>query len=276
MITDIIGVKIDALTYEQTLKSVNNFLNEQKFHYIITANPELLLKCWSDEKLLKIVNQADLVTIDGVGLLWAAGFLKTPSKYFIISLVQAYFTAIMIIFKRNDYFLRKVTGVDLMEKICNQAAKNNKKIYLLGGQEGIAHLAAKILKDKYINLNIAGQDYGTDNIDQATEKEKQLIIDKINSSQAEILFVAFGQPKQEFWIDENKNKLTTVKLAMGVGGAFDFISGRAKRAPEIYQEIGLEWLWRLFNEPRRALRIFNATFKFIYRITILKQHFKTN
>ena len=84
------------------------------------------------------------------------------------------------------------------------------------------------------------------------------------------MFVAFGAPKQEFWIDEFLPKMPSVKLAMGVGGAFDFISGKAKRAPKIYQNLGLEWLFRLINEPWRAIRIFNATIRFVYNVVKFK------
>ena len=150
-----------------------------------------------------------------------------------------------------------------MQKICKEANKNSWKIYLLGGEEGVAKKTASKLQRRYKDLKIVGFEQEPDN----------KTINRINESKVDILFVAFGAPKQEFWIDKNLNDLN-IKLAMGVGGAFDFISGKAKRAPQIYLDLNIEWLFRLINEPWRFIRIFNATFRFIYIITKFKHQMK--
>ena len=275
MKVDIFGIKIDAITTDQVLEKIKDFLTESKFHYLVTANPELALKAWADPKLLPIIHSADLVTADGVGLVWAAKFLQLRTKSLLLSLGQAYFTALMILIRKKSYYSlipERVRGVDLMEKICETAAQKNWKVFLLGGLPGVADKTTKILKKRYLNLEIVGCDPGPVDLNSATDAENLRLIEKINMTKSDIIFVAFGQPKQDFWICANSHNLPSVRLAIGVGGSFDFISGRIKRAPEIYQELGLEWLWRLINEPSRAWRIFNATFRFIYKVTLLKKH----
>lgn len=275
---DLFGLKIDTLTYIQVLKQLETFLSDPDQHYLITANPELALKCWEDESLLATVNRADLITADGIGLVWASKFIKMPPKSLAFSFIQAYVSALMILLKRNDYYddiPERVVGVDLMEKICQLSSDKGWKIFLLGGRQGIAEKTAQVLKKKFLRLEITGFDSGPSSIEYAAESAKAALIEKINQSRPNIIFIAFGQPKQEFWIRDNLNKLPSVKLAIGVGGSFDFLSGEIKRAPEIYRFLGIEWLWRLINQPSRAFRIFDATFKFIFKITILKHHLKT-
>ncbi|MBU1036998.1 WecB/TagA/CpsF family glycosyltransferase [Patescibacteria group bacterium] len=276
MKVNILGINVDGLTEEQALEKIDSFLQQEKQHFIITANSEFLLKCWADQKLTEIVNQADLVTADGIGLLWAAKFLKKPLKSFLWSLWQAYFTAILLMFKRKNYHSiipQRITGIDLMEKMCKLAAANNQSLYLLGADRGVAEKTAEILQKNYPDLKIAGTDQGPPNLNKATAEELTEMTDKIKMVNPDILLVAFGQPKQELWINQNLEKLPSVKVAMGVGGAFDFIGGKAKRAPALYQELGLEWLWRFLHEPQRAVRIFNATFKFMYTVVKLKHRF---
>jgi len=274
---DILGVQIDSLSQNQTLKKVELFLNSQKKHYLITANPEMVLEAWQNTDYLKIINQADLVTADGIGLLWAAKFLALKSSNIFHSLIQMFVSGISLIVYPDycrEILPERICGVDLMEKISEQASQKNWKIYLLGGKEGIAKTAANALKKNYLDINIVGAEEGTQfefpNKLQITNNKLQNIINDINQKQPDILFVAFGAPKQEYWIAEFLPKMPSVKLAMGVGGAFDFISGKVRRAPEIYRELGLEWLFRLFCEPWRAIRIFNATIKFIFNVVRFK------
>jgi len=136
---------------------------------------------------------------------------------------------------------KRIAGVDLMELICQKAAEKNWSVFLTGGEKGIAEKATENLIKKYPEL-------------------------KINSQNPKIVFVALGAPKQEKWIKNNLNKMPSVKLAMGVGGAFDFISNNTKRAPKALREIGLEWLWRLALEPWRMKRIYRAVVVFPYLV----------
>ena len=166
-----------------------------------------------------------------------------------------------------------------MEKICERAAQKNWKIYLLGAGEGIAQKTAEVLKKRYHNLNIVGAASGPTIQDTRYKSQEtkniQDAITNIQTAAPDILFVAMGSPKQDFFINSlitnHQSPITNLKLAMGVGGAFDFISGQAKRAPAIFRNLGLEWLYRFFHQPWRAIRIFNATIRFIWNVVIYKK-----
>jgi len=214
----ILDIKIDDLTIDKIFDRIDSFLLSKKQHYIVTPNPEFLVKAQEDREFKDILNKADLAIPDGIGLIFASFFLGKPLK-------------------------TRITGVDLMEKICCRAVKMNWSVFLMGASPGIAEKASENLKEKYSGLKIEA---GFENL-------------KGNS---EILFVAFGMPKQEKWIVKNLSKFPSVKLAMGVGGSFDFISGQVKRAPKILQRIGLEWFWRFMLQPWRMKRIYNALIKF--------------
>jgi len=213
---DILGVKISKVDYGSAISIIEGFLTDGKKHYVVTPNPEFVVLAQKDEGFRQILNSADLAVPDGVGLLVGT----------------------------------RVTGTDLMLKLCELAARKSHSVFLLGGRDGVAEEAAKRLKAQFANLNIVGTYEG----DPTTNFQ-------LPTSNTDFLFVAYGAPKQEKWIAKNLPKIP-VKVAMGVGGAFDFISGRKKRAPQTLRRMGLEWLWRLVQEPKRLPRILNATIKF--------------
>ena len=262
---DILGVKIDNLNYFDTLKKIELIIDSNLKEYIVTANPEILLEALNNLKYLNILNKAKLVTADCIGIIWAAKFLSLKSKSYFKSIIQIIYTGILLLIYPK-YFAKfipeRITGIDLMDKLCKFSEKKKYNIYLLGGEAGIAQKTKVELLIKYPNLSIVGYEIGPD----------EKTVENINRVRANILFVAFGAPKQELWIDQNLNNLN-INLAIGVGGAFDFVSGQVKRAPRIYQDLNLEWFYRLIKEPWRAIRIFNATFKFIYYLTKFKHQF---
>ena len=146
----------------------------------------------------------------------------------------------------NKQFKENIAGVDLIFKLRG-------RIFLLGGKRGVADKAGKEL-----NTKIVGSEHGYQNLEK--------VIEKINKIRPNILLVALGSPRQEKWINKNLKKMPSVKVAIGVGGAFNFISGRIKRAPKFLQKIGLEWLWRLILQPWRIGRIYNGIIKFSWLI----------
>jgi N-acetylglucosaminyldiphosphoundecaprenol N-acetyl-beta-D-mannosaminyltransferase len=285
---EILGIQIDKLTQTQALAEVENFLNSAKRHQIITANPEIVLSALKNESYQNIINNSSLTVADGVGLLWAAKFLSLKSASPVISLIQALVCALSLIFHPKycqEVLPARIAGVDLLEKICERASRKGWQIYLLGGEEGIAEKTGEALKKKYLDLKIVGAKEGPIfkfsisnfqflNNDQNPNEQFQNVIADINQTKPDILFVAFGSPKQDFFISQILHQLTSVKVAMGVGGAFDFISGKAKRAPEIWRELGLEWLHRFIHQPWRAIRIFNATLRFISYTIRFKNHLR--
>lgn len=176
------------------------------------------------------------------GVLSLPGLLLNPKKY-------------------RSILPERVTGTDLMQNICAHVPPAT-RIFLLGAGPGVAEKTKQKLEKKY-NCTVVGTDSGS-----AHPEDYHRLQTVINAAEPDILFVAFGAPKQEIWLARNLARLTTVKVAIGIGGAFDFISGNIPRAPKLMRKFGLEWLFRLFRQPSRIKRIYNATIKF--PITVIK------
>ena len=252
--TTLLGIPFDNLTEQEVLARVEKKMKEEGQFYITTPNPEFVLEAQTNERFRKALQNADLSIPDGTGILWAATFLNQKRMGLIRSLMQIPFDSNSI----RKVLKERVTGTDLMEKLVAQSERTGWKIFLLGGSAGIAEGAKKVLLQKYPKANIVGYFAGDGKSTGDSETVK-----KVSQAKPEIVFVAYGAPKQEAWIERNLGQLPSVQMAMGVGGAFDFISGKVKRAPGGFQKAGLEWLWRLLKEPKRAKRIRNATVKFI-------------
>lgn len=244
---NILGTEINKINYAETLNKIEDFINDQKQHYIVTSNPEIVLKASRDIYYQGILNNADLSLADGFGLILGSWFVGDPIYH-------------------------RVTGIDLTYKIIKLSADKGYKLFFLGGQKNAAQIAKTKLELKYKNIQIEGIEEGFSNIQKITLEENNQIIEKIKNSGAQILLVAYGAPFQEKWIYENLAKISNIKIAIGVGGTFDFISGRILRAPKIFRKIGLEWLWRLFMEPNRIKRILNATLKYSWCLIIWLIH----
>lgn len=225
----ILGVRFDNVTMEQAVKKALAFAGHNQKRYICTPNPEMLLEAQKNRKFLRILNDSNLNVPDGFGIILASKYKKKPLK-------------------------ERVTGTDLMREIL---LKTDKKIFLLGAKESIAEETAK----KFPNARITGTFAGS-----PSPQDESKIRKLIDKSEAEILFVAYGAPAQELWIARNMNHLCTVRLSVGVGGAFDFLAGKVKRAPKLMRETGLEWLYRLIKEPRRIRRIYNAVVRFPLKV----------
>jgi len=224
---NLLGVRIDNISMDEVLQKIEEFLRDGKQHYIVTINPEFIVKAQKDEEFRKILNGADLAIPDGVGVVWAARWLDEPLR-------------------------ERVSGVDLIERFKNHDLRfKNKKFFLLGGRNGVAK-------------KIAGQ--WPEVVGFSEEAEGMELFARIKECRPDVLLVALGAPKQEKWIAENLSKVPSVKVAIGVGGAFDFLSKKIKRAPVFMQKMGLEWLWRLILEPRRLPRILNATIVFLWLV----------
>lgn len=239
MKVDLLGVQIDNLSLQEVLEKVKVFLASKHQHFIVTPNPEFLVAAESDKQFKEILNYADLAIADGIGLIKAA--------------------------KWQGKSLQRVTGVDLIWAIPElaQEEENNWPIFLLGAEEGVADAAAQRLIEEFPNLNIAGTSSGGEIDLNQTDYE---LISQINAVKPKVLFVAFGQIKQEKWIFKNLDKLPSVKLAIGVGGAFDYVAGDVPRAPQILRKLGLEWLFRLIQEPTRWKRIYTAVIIFPFLV----------
>lgn len=228
----IMGIPFDKVTLETALTLLLEKLADDSTRgfFVATPNPEMLLTAMKNKNFRKILQKADLNIPDGTGIIWAAKHNGTPLP-------------------------ERVTGTDLMHALCHKVSPDT-RIFLLGAARGVAEKAAQKLAEQK-KMNIVGTWPGS------AGKSDDLNLQKIiNDARPDLLFVAFGAPAQELWLSRNLPCLRSVKVAMGVGGAFDFISGVRSRAPLWMRRIGLEWLHRLIRQPKRIARIFNATIKF--------------
>ena len=235
---EMLGVRIDAVTREELPKILTQKLHAGKFYRIATVNPEFLVEAKNNPDFKKSLEHTDLNVCDGAGI--------------------AIFARIL-----HGQRIPRIPGVEVAEMVCHSAAELGKSVFFLGGF-GVAPLAAEKMKEKFSNLCIAGTEDGS----------PQELSDTVKNAHPDIVFVAFGAPAQELWLQKFADKIPNLKLGIGVGGTFDFWAGKVFRAPKFLQKIGLEWLWRLFQEPRkRARRIFNAVI--IFPWLVIKEKFRT-
>ena len=243
---NVLGVPVHKVDMNEALNTASSFFDRDKKSVIITPNSEIVMMAKEDEKFLNIIKEADLVIPDGIGLVIASKIIKNPLK-------------------------ERVTGIDLMENILNYCNENNKSIFILGGKPGVADRAVENIVKKYPNIKKSGSYHGYfkgHHIGHEGHDEEKEVINKINELKPDILFVAFGAPKQELWIQRYKDEVNT-SILMGVGGSVDVYAGEVKRAPEFYQKFGLEWLYRLVKEPWRYKRMMLLP-KFIVQVAIKK------
>ncbi len=226
---DILGCSVDALTPSQVVEKLSNYLNsdmDSDLFHIVTADSLAFVRCNKEPDFFNILQNAEMVVPDGAGLIWAADFMGTPLP-------------------------SRVPGVALVSQICEKAANEDWKVFLIGGKPGVAKMAAEKLLQSYPKLNLAGIQHG---YFQTNTKEEENILKNILESKPKVIFVALGVPKQEEFILKLRTSLKNC-VAMGVGGSFDVIAGNIPRAPVWMQNFGIEWLFRLYKEPFRFWRI---------------------
>jgi N-acetylglucosaminyldiphosphoundecaprenol N-acetyl-beta-D-mannosaminyltransferase len=264
---NILGIPIDAFDKTQSIRFIKQKLNSHQPIFITTVNVEFLYQALNDEAVFSMLKKTSLNLADGIGVIWAAKYLSLnlPKDKFtrpVVAFIKLILSLLAIIFYPK--YLRseipeRISGSDFIWDLSKLAAEKDLKIFLLGGQPTIPEQAALRLQTEIYNLKVAGTFEGSPKI----EEEKK-ISEIISKKGTDILFVAYGVPAEELWLERNLNK-TKAKIAIGVGGTFDFLAGRIKRAPKFFQYIGLEWLWRLTLEPKR-IRRHMALPKFIKRV----------
>ena len=220
---NILGVGITDASSKDILKYiVQNIQKSVSPYYIVTPNPEMIVLAHKNPDFRIALNGAKIALNDGVGVGLAAQSMGTP-------------------------LIERFTGVDLVERLCKEVSDWPITVGFLGGGPGVAELTSNCLVKRYPNLKISfiGQEWSKDGFDLLEKGQGARNVD--------ILFVAFGAPKQEFWMADNVGKIP-VKVLVGVGGAFDYISGKVPRAPKVFRTIGMEWLFRLVVQPWRIKR----------------------
>ena len=221
---NLLGVCFDNLTPEEAVAVGVGLLEEEKTSYVVTPNPEFILQARKDAVFAADLAGAALTVADGVGVIYAAKILGTPLK-------------------------GRVPGIDFAAGLMGEMAKKGRRLFLLGAKPGIAELAAAGLEKDYPGLVLCGSHDG-----YFKPEESPVIAAQIKESGADAVFVCLGAPKQERWMAEYGEK-TGARLLVGLGGSLDVFAGTVMRAPEIWQKLGLEWLYRLFKEPWRWKRM---------------------
>ncbi len=228
--TRILNVPVDMVDAGEAMGIFRELMRNGECRLIVTPNSEIIVNASKDPELKRIIEQADLVIPDGIGLVYASRIMGVPLR-------------------------ERVTGIDFLGAILGYLEETGESIFFLGSKPGdgntpgIAELAAEKIKEKYKNLNIAGTHHG-----YFKEPDEPEIVKAINDSGADFLCVAMGSPKQEKFVSRWRSELH-VKGAIGVGGSLDVWAGTLKRAPEFYRNHGLEWLYRLIQEPSRYKRM---------------------
>lgn len=254
---------VDAAVQKEALEEIRLFLSSSKGHQVVTLNSEMLVRAESDEEFRRVVKEADLVVPDGMGVLAAASYLRKKTGKLLPDLAQLLLMPLRELFAPRtitDVLPEKISGIDLIHATCGSDFAAGRKLYLLGAEEGIANRAGEALKERYPGIIIAGAEEGMRRDLPTDDIDGEKLLARIGAASPDILFVALGSPKQEKWIHENLPRIPSVRVAMGVGGSFDVISGKIRRAPRVFQERGMEWLWRFIREPQRFRRIYSATF----------------
>ncbi len=220
------GIRISNLDFDGVCARLDEIIAARKPGFIVTPNVDHICKCYRLPGFRELYGRAVLAFPDGVPIMWASRLLRSPLR-------------------------NKLSGSDMVPRLCAFAAEKGHSVFFFGGSPGTAAHSAERLKAEYPSLRIAGvccPEFGFENKPEMV----RAAIAEVRAADPDICFVALGTPKQEFFMDRHHEEMNTI--LMGVGGTFDFISGRIRRAPAWMQRGGLEWFWRLLLEPRRLWR----------------------
>nr|WP_319392942.1 WecB/TagA/CpsF family glycosyltransferase [uncultured Desulfobacter sp.] len=216
---------VDDCDMERAIKRIVEFVDKgDRVHTVFASNPEKNYSVPKNPFLYSMFKEADLLIPDGVGMVLAANWLHKTS-------------------------VKRVPGCELMQNFCSLSADKGYRIFLYGAKEAVNKAAEEELRRRHPTLRIAGRQNG-----YLSDNKMEELINRINESRAQILFLALGSPKQELWIAKNRDRLKHVRVCQGIGGTLDVLAGAVKRAPEFYCKTGLEWFYRLVEEPARIKR----------------------
>lgn len=239
---NILGVWVDMVNIQSAADKIMRFFDEDGLHKVYTPNSEIIMAAYRDGAFCDTLNNAELLTADGIGVVYASKILGKPIS-------------------------ERAAGYDIACEVLERIKGTSRSLFLFGGKPGVAEIAAEKIGEKYPGVKIAGMRNGY----FKPEDEKD-IVDEINKSGADLVFVCLGAPKQELWIDKHKDELKA-KVAMGIGGSLDVFAGTALRAPAFFCNHGLEWFYRLMKQPSRAGRML-ALPKFGFTVLLKGRKFK--
>lgn len=217
----VLGILVNTQNYDELMQDIFARIERREKSLVVAINPEKIMKAKHDPSLRRLLNDAEIQIPDGIGVILASKLQKGA-------------------------ITSRVTGVDMMLRLCEEAAKQGKSVFLYGAKPGVAEAAAAKLVELYPTITVAGTQDGY-------EQDEAVVVRRINEAKPDILFVAMGSPKQENWINAHRDELHPV-IYQGVGGSFDVLAGNVKRAPAVFQKAGMEWFYRLMKEPTRIKR----------------------
>ena len=227
MRTKFLNTYVDNLTMDEAVNEIDKLVCMKKHSYVVTPNMDHIILIEKDELFKEVYDNADLILTDGKPLIWISQIKGAPIK-------------------------EKVSGSDLFPRLCELASEKGYKVFILGAAEGVADKAAHNLVDKFPSLDIVGT-YSPPIGFEQDEDEIKKIITMINTAETDILAVALGSPKGEKFIYKIKDK-TAVSLSISIGATIDFEAGNVKRAPRWMSECGLEWIYRISQDPKRLIK----------------------
>ena len=234
---ELFGLRFDDYDREELKARLRELLSSSGQAYLVTPNPEIIMSALKDREYADALHNADLCIAEGVGVKIASDILDAGLRC-------------------------RIPGIEIGEMVLSICADDSLSVFMLGGADGVSNSASSNMKEKYSGLRIAGSRHG-----YFSEKDDDDIVNEINSSGAGVLFVCLGYPRQEKWISRNIGRLTSVKLALALGGSLDVYAGKVRRAPVIFRKLGLEWLYRgflSFDRFKRMLRL-PLFIKYVYK-----------
>ncbi len=232
----ILDIPVDSITMAEAVEKVGTFIRDGGAHTVFTPNAEIMMAAHRDPELASMLTGADMLTADGAGVVLASKILGRALP-------------------------EKVSGFDLVKKIFETYAKDGIRCFIFGSKPGVAEAAAERIRSDYPGVIVTGCRNG-----YFTDKDDADIVNAVNGTNADILLVALGAPKQEKWINSHLDRLNC-KVCIGVGGAIDVLSGNTKLAPDFFRRNGLEWFYRLCKEPKRAKRMLDLP-RFMVRVVL--------
>ena len=222
MKTEVLGIAFDNLTREEAAAEGARLLREDRFHYVVTPNPEFILAAEKDDSFRDILNGADLVLPDGIGVVYSAKIMGTPLR-------------------------ERVPGIEFAADMLAALNEMGGRLFLLGAKPGVAEEAGRRILEQYPSIVLCGTQDGY------FQDEEEVLL-KVSAARPDLIFVCLGAPKQEKWMSR-WGKHTGARMAIGLGGCLDVFAGNVERAPESWQKLGLEWAYRLKKEPKRIGRM---------------------
>ncbi len=219
---EVLGVSFDNVTMKEALDRAQELISAGGHHYVVTPNTEFVQMAKKDRQFCALLNGADLAIPDGIGVVYGAKILGRPLK-------------------------ERVPGVEFAAGLCQRMSRQGGRLFLLGAKPGVAEMATTRLQQDYPGLNVCG-------VHDGYFKDSQPVVEAIRMAEADVVFVCLGAPKQEHWMAKYA-EACGAKLLVGLGGSLDVFAGQVKRAPQSWQRLGLEWLYRLVKQPSRISRM---------------------